>query len=287
MLTHLKHQFDFVSDLNGVAGRYELLILPDAVELDDKMVGQVRAFLKNGGKILASGTSGLSADGAEIVLPELGVKPHGFSPYQTTYIRFGREIGIDVPPTDHVMYERGVRVTPARGATTLAKVVEPYFDRSWQHFSSHFQTPPEKVSKFAAAVATDQVAYIAYPIFTAFAQHGNIPYRLLVRNLLDRLLPEPLLRVDAPSATETSVTRQGKRTIVHVLYYSPERRTEKLDLIEDVVPLFEVPMSLKLGRAPKKVYVAPQATPIPFEYLAGRVNLRVPEVRGHAMVVFE
>ena len=28
-------------------------------------------------------------------------------------------------------------------------------------------------------------------------------------------------------------------------------------------------------------------TPVAFEYLAGRVNLRVPEVRGHAMIVFE
>jgi hypothetical protein len=26
---------------------------------------------------------------------------------------------------------------------------------------------------------------------------------------------------------------------------------------------------------------------VAFEYLAGRVNLRVPEIRGHAMVVFE
>jgi hypothetical protein len=289
MLTHLKHQFDLVSTINDV-GRYELLILPDAVELDEKMERQVRAYLKGGGKILASGTSGLSADGTKILLPELRVKANGFSPFQTTYIRFGKDFDTDVPPTDHVMYERGVRVTAAVGATTLARVVEPYFDRSWRHFSSHFQTPPNRVSKYAAAVQNGDVGYVAYPIFTAFAQHGSIPFRLLVRNLLERLLPEPLLRLDAPSATETSVTRQAKqggRTIVHVLHYTPERRTDRIDLIEDIVPLFDVPMSLKLDRAPKKVYAAPTGTPIPFEYLAGRVNLRVPEVHGHAMVVFE
>ncbi|MEA2735444.1 MAG: hypothetical protein QOE14_1895 [Humisphaera sp.] len=286
MLNHLNHQFDLIDRAADFAN-YELLILPDGVRVDDALAKKIRAFLKGGGKILASGTSGLSADGTEVLLPELGVKAHGFSPFQTTYIRFGKEISSDVPATDHVIYERGVRVTASGGATTLAKVVEPYFDRSWRHFSSHFQTPPDKVSKFAAAVEKKDVAYIAFPIFTAFAQHGNVPYRLLVRNILERLLPEPLLRIDAPSSTETSVTQQRKRTIVHVLYYSPERRTEKLDLIEDVVPLFDVPMSLKLDRSPKKVYAAPAGTQIPFEYLAGRVNLRVPEVRGHAMVVFE
>ena len=62
---------------------------------------------------------------------------------------------------------------------------------------------------------------------------------------------------------------------------------EKLDLIEDVIPLFDLPLSLKMERPPKRVYLAPQETPTEFEHLAGRVNLRVPEVRGHTMIVFE
>ncbi len=286
VLTHLKHQFDLI-DRPAAFENYDLLILPDTVLLDADLTKKLRAYLKQGGSILATSTSGLTADGKQSLFSELGVKPHGLSPFATTYIRFGKEINEDVPPTDHVMYERGVRITPTAGATTLARVVEPYFDRSWQKFSSHAQTPGDKVSKYAAAVQKGRVAYIAFPMFTAIAQHGNFPYRLLVRNIIDRLLPEPMLRVDAPISTETSVTKQGKRTIVHLLQYAPERRTEKLDLIEDIVPLFNVPMSLKLDRAPKKVYLAPEMTPVAFEYLAGRVNLRVPEVRGHAMIVFE
>ena len=287
MFTQLKHQFDLI-DPSTDFEKYELLVLPDHVRLDDALLKRVRSFLKSGGKLLASGISGLDETGSRILLTELGVTPHGMSPFKTTYIRFGREIATDVPPSDHVMYETGVRVTATRGATTLAKVVEPYFERSWKHFSSHAQTPGDKPSRFAAAVQNgERIGYISSPIFTAYALHGSVPYRLLVRNLLERLLPEPLLRVDAPTTTETSVTRQGKRTIVHLLQYAPERRTEKLDLIEDIVPLYDVPLSLKLDRSPKKAYAAPDESPIEFEYLAGRVNLRVPEVRGHAMIVFE
>jgi hypothetical protein len=286
MLTHLKQQFDLI-DRPADFGKYKLLILPDIVQLDEALTKKLRAYLKSGGSILASGTSGLSADAKEVLLPELPIKPAGMLPYSTTYIRFGKEIAAGVPPTDHVMYETGVAITPASGATSLARVVEPYFDRSWRHFSSHAQTPASRLTRFSAAVQKGRVAYIAYPIFTAFATHANYPYRLLVRNTLDRLLPQPILRVDAPAIAETSVMRQDKRTIVHVLYYPADRRTEKLDLVEDVVPLFDVPLSLKLDRAPKRVYSAPDATPIEFEYLAGRVNLRVREVRGHAMVVFE
>ena len=56
---------------------------------------------------------------------------------------------------------------------------------------------------------------------------------------------------------------------------------------KDIVPLFNVPLSLRAERPPRKVYLAPEGTPIPFEHLVGRINLLVPEVRGHAMVVFE
>jgi hypothetical protein len=302
MLTQLKHQFDLI-DAEEDFGRYELLVLPDSLSENDAVIRKIRAYVKNGGSVLASGTAGLSSDGTKLLLPEVGVKPHGISPFTTTYIRFGREVSTDVPPSDHVMYETGVRVTPTGRASSVARVVEPYFNRSWKHFSSHFQTPPDKVSRFAAAVVNGRVGYVAYPIFSAFALHGNVPYRLLVRNILEKLLPEPLMRVDAPTSTEATVTRQARasqatrlngdgarapsRTIVHLLHYAPERRTPKLDLIEDVVPLFDIPLSLKLPRAPKKVYLAPENQPIEFEYLAGRVNLRVPEIRGHAIVVFE
>ncbi|MBC7783796.1 MAG: hypothetical protein H7144_08145, partial [Burkholderiales bacterium] len=206
-------------------------------------------------------------------------------------MRFGKQINQDVPDSDHVLYDRTVRVTPAKGGKSLGNIVEPYFERAWNHFSSHAQTPGDKPSRYALAVLGDGIAYIPAPVFSSFARNGNYPLRLLVRNVIDLLLKEPLLRVAAPTSCEATVMRQSinkpVRTIVHLLQYCPERRTDKLDLVEDVVPLYGVPLSLKLPKAPKSVYVAPQRLPLEFEYLAGRVNLRVPQVAGHAMIVFE
>jgi hypothetical protein len=110
---------------------------------------------------------------------------------------------------------------------------------------------------------------------------------MLVKNVIEHLLPEPLLRIDAPTSTETTMMKQGGRTIVHVLQYAPERRTKELDLLEDIVPLYDVPLSVKLAKKPTRVYLAPERTNIPFDYLRGRANLRIPIVNGHAMMVFE
>lgn len=287
MFMHLKYQFNVVTAENDLSG-YKLLVLPDNIRVGPELLAKLQKHVAGGGALLASGTSGLTADGKSVLLPELGIQAQGESPYQTTYLRFGADVSSDVPPSDHVCYERGIRVK-ATTAKTVASVVEPYFNRTWEHFSSHQQTPGNNVSEFAAATLNGKVAYISFPVFSSYATHGNYPYRLLVRNLVEKLLPDPLLRVKAPTSTEATVMRQENpaRTVVHLLQYCPERRANGLDLLEDIVPLHDVPVSLKLAAKPGKVYLAPEGQELNFSYAGGRVDVKVPVVNGHAMIVFE
>jgi hypothetical protein len=286
MLTQLKLQFDLI-DPAAALQRYELLVLPDEVAVDAALVARLRRYIKGGGKLLLSGTSGLDAN-LKPLLPEAGVRVTGHSPFSATYLRFGHEINRDVPPADHVMYERGLRIQPGVGATVLARVVEPYFERSYRHFSSHQQTPARpRPSAFAAAVRCGNVISIAYPVFKAYAAHGNIPYRLLVRNCIDLLLTDRLVDVQGPSTLEVTVMKQARRTIVHFLQFVAERRTQDLDIVEDVVPLHDVPVSIRTGRPPRRVYLAPSGEKVPFTYAAGRVRVIVPRIEGHQMLVVE
>jgi hypothetical protein len=289
MLTQLKHQFDVVTAESNL-GAYELLILPDSVSVDETLAQRLRDFLARGGSLLLTGTSGLGAD-LQPALAEMGVQFEGHSPYQTTYLRFGEAAGANVPKADHVMYERGLRMTALNGAEVLARVVEPYFDRNYQHFSSHFQTPPVKnASKYAAAARCGNVITIAYPIFKAYGTHANLPYRLLVQNCIDLLMPGRLVDVRGPSTMEVTVMRKSGRkpaTVVHLLQFVAERRTAVLDLVEDIVPLYNVPLTVRAGAAPRRVYLAPSQEPVPFEYADGCVRLTVPCVEGHQMVVIE
>jgi hypothetical protein len=287
MFTQLKHQFNFVSESSDW-DEYELLLLPDRISMSKGLVDRLRRHIAAGKAVLATGTSGLSADAKRVLLPGLGIVAKGFSPFTATYIRFGRQISGGIPQTDHVMYDRSVRVVAGGGAESLATVVEPYFERSWDHFSSHHQTPPEKVSRFSAAVQRGRVGYIPYPVFGSYATHANLPCRWLMSGLIDRLLPEAMVRVKAPSSTEVSVMRQKGRTIVHLLQYCPERRGKDLDVIEDIVPLFNVEMSLKSKRKPSRVYLLnPKPTSIDFQWDGKRANVVVPRVLGHEMIIFE
>ena len=64
------------------------------------------------------------------------------------------------------------------------------------------------------------VGYIAYPIFDMYHAMGQPLYKYVVRGLLDRLLPDPALVTDLPSAGRATLTRQDeqKRHVLHLLY---------------------------------------------------------------------
>jgi hypothetical protein len=289
MLTQLKHQFDVITAAARLES-YDLLILPDSISVDPALAARLSKYVAAGGSLLLSGTSGLDADLLPVIT-ETGVTIHGMSSFQTTYIRFGKQISAGVPAADHVMYERTLCMKPGPGATTLARVVEPYFDRSWRHFSSHCQTPPRPTpSPWAAAICKGRIISIACPVFKAYGKHASIPYRQLVENCIDLLMPKRIIRVEAPSSAEVTVTRQKgavPRTVVHILYFPAERRTDALDIAEDIVPLHAVHVSLLAPHAPRRIYCAPSMAHVPFTHDGERARMVIPSVEGHQMVVIE
>jgi hypothetical protein len=188
-----------------------------------------------------------------------------------------------------VMYDRGLEVEPQHGAEVLAKVWHPYFDRTWEHFCSHRHTPAAQESAFPAVVANSHAAYFAHPIFASLTRHGVTTYKRLFLNVLHRFLNEPLVRTNAPSTAHVTLQRQEAegRTIAHVLHYIPEQRYKDIQTIEDVIPLYSVELSVRLDRRPGRVYVAPVGTELEADWGRGRSRVMIPEVRGHAMIVFE
>ncbi|MCX7013829.1 MAG: alpha-L-fucosidase [Candidatus Sumerlaeota bacterium] len=284
-LQETRHMFDLLSPTSDFSG-YPLVVVPEMTKIDPALAKRLSAYVKKGGALLVAGPAALDANGKP-AMKELGIETHGESPFTVTYLHSDASLGKDLTALDHVMYERGFRMTPAKGAKALCRVVEPYFERTYDRFCSHRQTPPDRLSRYAAVVQNGRVITFANPIFEAFAKHASVPYRRLVGACLDRLLPQPLLRDQGPAHLEASVVRKGARTIVHLLSAYPCRRTDKLDLIENWFPLVDMPLAIRCERKPRRVFAAPEERDLPFDWRDGYVHVRVTELGGHTMVVVE
>lgn len=290
LLAELGHQFQFV-DRAADLGRFRLLIAPDEVAFDEPLAERVRAFLEQGGSLLLSHRSGLRPGESGFALDEVGLDYEGPAPYAPNYFHIDThtapEMADGVAPTDYVMYLPGSRVRPRPGTEALVAEAVPYFNRAWDHFCSHRQTPPAGLSSAPMVTRRGRVIYFAAPIFRAFHEYGNGVYKALVRNAIAALLPDPLVQAGLPSAGEVTLLAQGERLVCHLLYYTPQRRTTRIDIVEDVVPLHDVPLAIRAGAAPRRVYLAPQGEDLPFAHDGRYVRCRVPLLRGHQMVVVE
>ncbi|HET7558602.1 MAG TPA: alpha-amylase family protein, partial [Limnochordia bacterium] len=202
-LQELRQQFDLLPPGAPLDG-YQLAIVPESIRIEGLLKDRLEAHLAGGGGLIVSGRAAVDASGRP-ALDALGVSAHGESPYTATYWRVAPALAEGVADLDHVMYERGLRLKAAAGAEALCGVVEPYFERSMEHFSSHKQTPAAALSEYAAVVQNGRCITFAQPIFTAYGRHGSVPYRQVLGNAIARLLPRPLVRAGGPVHLETSV----------------------------------------------------------------------------------
>ena len=183
--------------------------------------------------------------------------------------------------------KQGVRVTVAPGAQVLARAAAPYFNRTWEHFCSHQYTPMDRVTDDAVVVQSPDgaVIYCGRPLFSEYAESARRIHKQVLLNCIARLLDSPRIGShNLPTTAQVTVRELGDDLIVHLLHYVHQRRGKGLDIVEDVIPLHDVQMSVRAGRRPSAVRLAPEGEPVAWEYDDGYVRFQLPKVEGYQIV---
>ncbi len=289
MLSELKMQFDFI-DADSDWSCYSLLLLPDEVILDDKLAEMVKKHLAAGKFLLATGRSGLNAEGSAFrFAKEWGVKYMGECKYAPAFFRLTGEFATRVPDMPLSTNTNGLNTEALPGSKVVGKVVAPYYNKHWDGVYSYFYTPPSQDTEFPFVVLNSQCAYCAFPLFEGYYNQASVEQRTVLSIMLEHLLPKPLLVTDAslPSFARVFVTEKTDQRIIHLLNYLPELRGKTL-IVEEELPLSQVKLKLCLdGRLVNKVYIAPEQQQIPFSVSGDYLSITIPEMRGYCMVVIE
>jgi hypothetical protein len=300
MLLEAGHQFDVV-DSSLDFSQYKLLVLPDHYPLNDKVKGKLAQFLAEGGKLIASFEAGLDADHTDFCLEAFGVTKTDDGPLtEDGHLARGRntltnayaqyiiprgEIGVGLQSTEYVMYTRGLDVAPLPSAEILLTNIQSYFNREYKHFCSHKQTPSAGQPGSPAVVKNGNTIYFSHPIFTMYYDKAPWWCKRLLLNAIEMLMGEPMVTTNAPSTAIVTLNAQlaENRQVLHVLHYIPERRGQEFDIIEDVIPLYDVAVSLRMDQPVQRIELVPEQKPLDFVMISGRVKFTIPTVNGHQM----
>lgn len=286
MLMELGYQFDFI-DSDSEFERYELLLLPDVIPVNERFAQKLSAYLKKGGKLISTFESGLDPEKERFLIGEMAVTYHGKAPYSPDFIVPKDHLAEELAKGEHVMYDCGTLVEAGANATFVQMATRPVFNRTYEHFCSHLHSPSGREEVYPAVVETENTAYFIHPVFSTYQKSAPRWYKILLGNELKRLLPTPLVRHNGPTAVTVNLLEQENRRILHILYYVPERKCKNLDIVEDVVPLYNLEIKMHCTREVKKVYLVPSQEEIMYRREEDNIIFTVPKVEGHQMCAIE
>ncbi|MDA0747602.1 MAG: beta-galactosidase trimerization domain-containing protein [bacterium] len=285
MLQEGAHQFDLVDTMADLS-KYRLIILPDQIQVSVVFAKKLEAYLGGRGALIASHRSGLTEAGNGFSLEAFGVKLKGEAPFSPDFLMPEDDLGRGLARTEHVMYMRGLEVEALPGSEVLVDAVAPYFNRTYQHFCSHRHTPSAGQVGYPGVVQNGRAIYFAHPIFSQYGQNAPRWCKQLMLNAIEGLLPDPLVQLEGPSTLLATLNSQAAkdRFVIHLLHYVPERRGLDFDVIEDVIPVYDVGISVRTSRRVSSVICVPTGDALEFEENSGRVLFRLPKLDGHQMV---
>jgi len=288
ILLEEKKQFHFLDRENNLDD-YKLIILPDKVEMDDDFLKKLNDYSDKGGKVLLSGSSGIDINNKKVLFEKMNLDFHGDLDYDSPYIKLNKELGENIEDLLYIVDNGGFKIEAKdENIDILAKFWDPYFNRTYKHFTSHFQAPARKESKYPAIIKNKNIIYIAFPIFRNYRLFATLCYKKIIKNCMDILMPEPLIKSTLPSTAELTLFKRGdSRIIMHLLHYIPVRRGLRLDVIEDVIPLFNQSIALKKTFTPSGIYSVPDMKEIDYTVSNDYINLKIPEINGHKMIIID
>ncbi len=237
MLGELKQPFDILNeDMDWQS--YQLIILADQLNITDGLKEQISAHLARGGKVLASGRAALNQAGDAFALKEWDFCLDGLDTGGSSYFHLKDTSDAKIADMDYASYSKHSLLF--KGEKTLAERVQAYFDRHWDGFHAYYYLPPQKADGYAAAALNKagNICQIGFDVFSSYHEAAPYAHKLLVRQCLEQLLPQPLIKTAGlPSSARLSVTKADTYSLLHVKVTRPEPRGQ-MDIIEehDVLP---------------------------------------------------
>ena len=264
MLADMKICFDAINQDMPLDG-YKLLILPEGLDMTEELKEKLNAFP---GSILSCGNS-LDTQGRWNFITH--VRPDtaqdGFYPMD------GRKVA---------MYAPAIRMKSSCG---LADHIEPRFQRVYDGAHSYFYIPPGEAKGDCAIAQKGNTAHISFDIFRAYFEKDAEYLRETVCQLVETLLPQPLLTGRTLPALFRATLMRGKADVLQIKTTFPSLwgNTGKIPEHIPVAAGQQVGVLGKYARA----LTLPDKKPLTTEFRDGRTWITLDEIRGYTAILLQ
>ena len=266
----------------------ELIIIPSKPNLSAKNVETLNQFVADGGKLLILGEGALKRDRSGFAL-DVGGTYLGKASYDVDYTVVSEALSKNVVRSPFLNYMPAIKIKPDATVKLLASIREPYFSRTKAHYTSHQNTPYNLQPATHPAIYRDgNTMVVAHPLDKMYLRYGAQIHRELFKNTLDALLTTPMVRANLPSSGRVNLLHfpEKNRYVAHLLYAVPVQRGVA-QVIDDLVPIYNTTVEIKLKENIKKAYLMPGNIDLNITKSNDKLTIIIPKFTCHTALVLE
>ncbi len=281
----LENQLDYDLVFDHDFKRFDTVIIPGATVMDEETLGALKDYVKEGGKLVLVADALVKDEEFQL---DLGITYLGKSEYDCDYLIPMQQT--DQLPAAPMLCNLPGHKVEAEDASVHAVWIPPYFSRTYGHFCGHKNTPHDKKAKqYPAVLKKGNVVYLSHPLPAVYYTYGSVFHKRYFMMALGLVYGGGMVKVKGlGSQGRCTMIHQPNqsRYCIHMAYASPVKRG-KAEIIEDIMPLYNIQVELEINQCVKKIYQGLTGEELMFTLDNGRICFVVPELTCHTAIVVE
>ena len=243
--------------ITGRLSQYPLIVVPEWDYLDLQFKKELTDYVKAGGNLLLVGPKT-----AALFKPELGVELLG-----------------KVKPAGSVRIVKEGEFTVSKSESQMVKLDAQSV--SFGTLAGTNQTPAASIK----SLGRGKIAATYFSLGLDYRDAPSFAVRSFLNELAGRMFTNPIVRVEGSADVDVCLMRNKGKLLVNLINTSGQHRTEPVT--KSIVPIGPLTVSIRQAVKPVKVTLQPSGEVPKFDYAAGTVNVTVPQLKIHEVVVIE
>jgi hypothetical protein len=287
------HRSPVFMDETGADGElpYELVVLPEMGLVPPRLVEQLKKYVEAGGTLLTAGDAIHSSDLQSL----LGVRLVKAAAVNDGHIfrKSGDPSGV-FAGWDRLEPKEAEELYPLYLSWDHANPQIGKIKNNWPIHGMVDEEKPERAGFPAATLrrlGKGLAVHVAANAFSHYWSFGTPELLAWFRELLERIVPRPLLRSDAPSFVEVSLREKKGNLLLHAINGNPGRDISLVgsdDLwVNDIPAVGPYTFQLRCASPPEDVREEPAGKKLEHKFADGVLTVTLPRLDIHACIVLK
>lgn len=249
--------------LDQAMNKYPMIIIPEWKYLQPEFKTDLITYVEQGGKLMVIGP-----DAVKLFEKELGIALKGKPEVRNTqYLAFGNTMtavaGLTLP------------VTLPTNSTPFGNV---FLNDDFRDAS----TPAASISAYGKG----KIAAVYLNLGENYVLNKSSLERNFINQLTNTLFEKAMVKVEGSNLVHVALNKLKNATVIHLVNTGGTHTDKSVYAYDEVPPIG--PLKVTIDRAkPKSVVLQPGNKPLPYSYKNGKIEINLPAVAIHSMIVIE